>query len=778
MINEAYCQLVGHRDLLGKPAFEALPELAGQGYKELLDQVFETGKPFVGHDLKVDLRREPDAPVSEIHVDVLYQPLFNAAGQVTGIFVQGQDVTETYTARQARRQADDRLADGMEVAGMVVWDLDLDSGKLSYYGDPLRVLGGAWDKLKEAWHALHPDDVGRLRDAQQHAIAESGEYHEVTRLIRPDTGQTIWLDNRARMLRDAAGKPCTLRGVSLDITERKHAEVELGRANQALARQLHTLRNAERRQSFQLEVADVLRQHASPDRIFSQTSELAGRYLNVSRVCYADYDPTDRTLACRGGYSDGTVAGSTGSMAAAGFAPTMLTALENGRTWVCADLARNGAPNSADTQAMVAVPVGRQGSVICCLLVSHRAPRLWRAEEVHLLEDLAERIWNAIERVSAQEALRQADRRKDEFLAMLAHELRNPLAPISTAAELLKLTRVDDERVSRTSDVIIRQVAHMTSLIDDLLDVSRVTRGKIELNRQQVDLQRVMADAVEQVRALIEARRHSFAMEVPTGPVMVLGDAKRLVQVLANLLSNAAKYTPEGGRIALRLEAAPEHALLRVTDNGIGMSADLLPHIFELFSQAERASDRSQGGLGLGLPLVKSLVELHGGSVSATSKGPDCGSEFLVRLPRTAARKHATGAGGSTAAPPPPAPGQLALMVVDDNVDAAQMLAMYLENAGNHVTVLHDPQDALACAERVQFDAFLLDIGLPGMDGNALARRLRTMPQAHGALLIAITGYGQRFDRMQSMQAGFDHYLVKPADPATLIALLDERKNA
>jgi signal transduction histidine kinase/CheY-like chemotaxis protein len=467
----------------------------------------------------------------------------------------------------------------------------------------------------------------------------------------------------------------------------------------------------------------------------------------------------------------------TGGTAAAGFAPAMLAALQDGRTWICSDLARNGAANSADNQAMVAVPVGQQGPVICCLLVSHRAPRPWRDEEVHLLEDLAERTWNAVQRVSAQEALRQADRRKDEFLAMLAHELRNPLAPISTAAELLKLSRVDDARVSRTSDVIIRQVAHMTSLIDDLLDVSRVTRGKIVLNRQQVDLQRVIADAVEQVRTLIEARRHSFAMEAPTGPVMVLGDAKRLVQVLANLLSNAAKYTPEGGRVALRLETAPDYALLRVADNGIGMSADLLPHIFELFSQAERTSDRSQGGMGLGLPLVKNLVELHGGNVSANSRGQDCGSEFLVRLPRIAPLDQAAGAGGNEAAPSA-APGHLVLMVVDDNVDAAQMLAMYLENAGNHVTVLHDPQDALACAECTRFDAFLLDIGLPGMDGNALARRLRTMPQAQAALLIAITGYGQRFDRMQSMQAGFDHYLVKPADPATVIALLDERKNA
>ena len=773
MVNEAYCELVGNRELVGKPVFEVLPELVSQGYKQLLDQVFATGQPFVGRNLKAAVRRAPDAPVSEIHIDVLYQPLLDASGKVSGIFVQGQDVTKTHRAQQAKRQADERLADGMEAAGMVVWDVELDSGRLCYFGDPVRVLGAAWDNLDEALRAVHPEDAARQEAAYRHAIAESGQYHEVIRMIRPDTGQTIWLDNRAKVLRDAAGKPCAVHGVSLDITERKHAEIELGRANQALGRQLQDLRNAERRQSFQLEVGDVLRQQASPERIFSRTCEMVRHYLGVSQVCYADYDPAARTLTCRASYTDGTVTALEGSMPAAGFPCDMPEALEKGRTWVCADLPGD----SAGVRAAVAVPLGEQASLICCLLVSHRAPRRWQDEEVHLLEDLAERAWNAVQRVSAQEALRQADRRKDEFLAMLAHELRNPLAPISTAAQLLKLGRLDHERVGRTSDVITRQVAHMTSLIDDLLDVSRVTRGKIVLHRQQVDLQRVMADAVEQVRPLMEARRHGFSMEAPAGPVMVLGDAKRLVQVLANLLTNAAKYTPEGGRIGLRLETAPDQALMRVTDNGIGMSSELLPHIFELFSQAERTSDRSQGGLGLGLPLVKNLVELHGGSVWAASKGQDRGSEFSVRLPRPAVEEQASGAGGGAAAAPA-ASRPLALMVVDDNVDAAQMLAMYLENAGNHVTVLHDPQDALACAERSRFDAFLLDIGLPGMDGNALARRLRAMPQAQSALLIAITGYGQRFDRMQSMQAGFDHYLVKPADPATLIALLAEQKKA
>ena len=534
---------------------------------------------------------------------------------------------------------------------------------------------------------------------------------------------------------------------------------------------LQQLRSAEQRQSFQLDIAELLRQQPGPDRIYAHSSEIAGRYLGVSQVLYAELDPAQQAVLCRHGYNAGAMPELGGRHAASIFPAEMLTALQEGRSWACADLARQAPAGWPELAAAVALPLGRHGSSVCFLLVCHHQPRAWGDDELQLLEDMAERVWNVIERVRTQEALRQADRRKDEFLAMLAHELRNPLAPISTAAQLLKLGRQSEERISRTSDVITRQVSHMTSLINDLLDVSRVTRGLIVLERQRVPLQQVMADAVEQVRPLIESRRHNLAMQAPTDEVLVLGDAKRLVQVLANLLSNAAKYTPEGGHLALWLEADGQEARLHVSDNGIGISAELLPHVFDLFSQAERPSDRSQGGLGLGLPLVKSLVELHAGSVRAVSRGQDCGSEFVVTLPRLGVFD-ATPSGRDGDHHAQAEPAALRVMVVDDNVDAAQMLGMYLENEGHEVCILHDPHEALALAERMPMDAFLLDIGLPGIDGNELASRLRALPQTRGALLVAITGYGQRFDRLRSMQAGFDHYLVKPADPAALAALL------
>jgi len=405
---------------------------------------------------------------------------------------------------------------------------------------------------------------------------------------------------------------------------------------------------------------------------------------------------------------------------------------------------------------------------------------VWSADIVRLIEDVAERSWSALERVRAEEALRLADRRKDEFLAMLAHELRNPLAPISAAAQLLNMGPLDSKRVERTSAIIGRQVTHMTGLIDDLLDVSRVTRGLVVLARDEIDLRRVINDAIEQVRPLIEARRHRLALRMPPKAdlALVQGDYKRLVQVLANLLNNAAKYTPEEGRLAIRLDLTREQVLVSVADSGIGIPADLLPTVFDLFSQAERTPDRAQGGLGLGLALVKSLVELHGGMVTVTSKGRNQGSEFTLRLPRLEqALDRNVDAGKAADAPDARAQegaGRLNLMLVDDNVDAAQTLGLLLESGGHKVTVLHDPVQALARAANQAYDGFLLDIGLPGMSGYELAARLRTLPGARQALMVAITGYGRQSDGGGAAGAGFDRHFVKPVDPGRLFKLLAE----
>jgi PAS domain S-box-containing protein len=381
----------------------------------------------------------------------------------------------------------------------------------------------------------------------------------------------------------------------------------------------------------------------------------------------------------------------------------------------------------------------------------------------------------------SEEELKAAARRKDEFLAMLAHELRNPLAPISSAAQLLTHVAADEKKVRHASEIIGRQVRHLTGLVDDLLDVSRVTRGLVELQHERVDLKSVIASAVEQARPLIEARRHHLDQSLEAPPAWVDGDRIRLVQVVANLLNNAAKYTPQNGAIALSLEVNEGHAVISVRDNGIGIGPELLPQVFELFTQAERTPDRAQGGLGLGLALVKSLAGLHGGSVEAHSGGPGLGSTFRIVLPLAQAARGAASSddGADTLYTLPERRGAVPhILIVDDNADAAQSLAEILRALGNQVVVAHDPQDALALAERDWPEVFILDIGLPDIDGYALARRLRAMaeadPQRGPALYLALTGYGQAHDKVLSKAAGFDRHFVKPVDLEALLSALAE----
>jgi CheY-like chemotaxis protein/two-component sensor histidine kinase len=375
------------------------------------------------------------------------------------------------------------------------------------------------------------------------------------------------------------------------------------------------------------------------------------------------------------------------------------------------------------------------------------------------------------ERKFSEEKLKETDRRKDEFLAMLAHELRNPLAPIGAAAQILQMTKLDDARVRQTSQIIGRQVGHMTHLINDLLDVSRVTRGLVELEKAALDIGHIVTDAVEQVTPLMQSKRHHLAIHLPPDAATVSGDKKRLVQVIANILNNAAKYTNEGGTIVLKTDVREDQIVISIRDNGIGMTPELAAHAFDLFAQAERSSDRSAGGLGLGLALVKNLVELHNGSAACVSEGIGKGSQFIVCLPRVVvldvdgAHAHQDSAIHAGDRP-------LRVLVVDDNADAASMLAMLLEALGHQVVVEHGSRRALERAKSDAPDVCLLDIGLPEMDGNELARSLRATPETAGAVLVAVTGYGQEGDRTRTMEAGFDHHLVKPVDTQKLAAIL------
>ena len=369
-----------------------------------------------------------------------------------------------------------------------------------------------------------------------------------------------------------------------------------------------------------------------------------------------------------------------------------------------------------------------------------------------------------------QYAMREVDQRKDEFLAMLAHELRNPLAPIRAASDLLSIPSLDREKIRQTSQIISRQVAHMTGLIDDLLDLSRVSRGLVALDEALLDASQIVSNAVEQVRPLVDARRHRLTIQRPHDIAFVHGDQKRLVQIVANMLNNAAKYTPEGGEITLALQIDEDSVAYSVIDNGIGIAPPMLEHVFDMFAQAERSSDRAQGGLGIGLALVKNLVTLHRGRVSASSEGMGKGSRFTVTLPRAA---DPTGAGApGQQGMAPAARRALRLLIVDDNADAGHLLGLYLESEGYQVTVVQSAHAALQSASAEAPDACLLDIGLPDMDGNELARHLRELPHTATSTLVAITGYGQEGDRARTAAAGFDHHFVKPVDIEALLGVL------
>jgi signal transduction histidine kinase/ActR/RegA family two-component response regulator len=458
--------------------------------------------------------------------------------------------------------------------------------------------------------------------------------------------------------------------------------------------------------------------------------------------------------------------------------------------------ARPGAPPAhLAVRSYLAVPVvSRAGQVLGGLFFGHPEAGVFTERTERIVAGVAAQAAIAMDNArlyevaqkSAQErdALLQSERAarvqaerlshaKDEFLAMLAHELRNPLAPISSSASLLSLQFKDEPRVRQTSAIISRQVRHMSRLIDDLLDVSRVTRGLVKLKLDVVDFRDIVTGALDQARPLIEEKGHAVELALPPDPVRVRGDQTRLVQSVANILNNAAKYTQMGGRIGLALESREERMCLVVSDNGCGMPPELLPGVFDLFTQGARTLARSQGGLGLGLTLVKRLVELHGGEVGAHSEGVGLGSRFTLSLPCVDALVET----GALHGPASPAGAVLArplnLVLVDDNADAVDSLSRLLGVQGYRTAVEYDARSALRRARAERPDAMLVDIGLPDIDGYHLAQQLRALPETRDTVLVAITGYGQARDRERAVEAGFAHHLVKPVDMTALVRILE-----
>jgi signal transduction histidine kinase/CheY-like chemotaxis protein len=430
----------------------------------------------------------------------------------------------------------------------------------------------------------------------------------------------------------------------------------------------------------------------------------------------------------------------------------MALALRNGQEYNAREIVVERPDGSRVTALAHANPLRDEGGRLC--------------GAVNVLIDISERK-------VAEEVLRTTNRYKDEFLATLAHELRNPLAPLRNAIQILNLRVPASPDTTSALSVIDRQMKQMTRLIDDLMDLSRITRDKLELQKKHVKLADVVHVALETSQPLIEAGGHRFTLQMPGEPITLEADAPRLTQVVSNLLNNAAKFTPRGGHITLRVEREGDEAVLRVRDTGIGIPPETLPLIFEMFTQADHTLERTRGGLGVGLTLVRRLVELHGGAVEASSEGRNLGAEFVIRLP--AGRKPSTRARSDSASDREAPSMSLRILVVDDNVDSAATMAELLAMYGHDVRTAFDGLQALDEMDAFKPDVVVLDIGMPKMNGYTVAKRIRERKDVPQPLLIAVTGWGQDEDRMRSKAAGFDHHLVKPVDPSDLVALLCAR---
>ena len=587
--NQSYLQLTGFREVLGKSVAQALPEVIGQGFIDLLDGVYQNGEAYVGHSMRIMLRRERGAPLSEVYLNFVYQPLVDSSGQVDGIFVQGYDVTQEHQAQEAL------LAFSNSIPA-ISWVADAGGAIERINSQWTRYTGqDAQDAMGAGWMAaVHPDD----RAAAWRADEENGEWEGEYRLRRHD-GIYHWFITRAVAQRGAEGGVLRWFGTTTDIED---------------------------------------------------------------------------------------------------------------------------ARRTAD-------------------------------------------------------ALRNADRQKDEFLATLAHELRNPLAPIRTAARLLVAAGADEAVRTRATRVIQRQAGHMALLLDDLIDIARITQRRLELKKTRVAIASLVESAVEAAQPGIDAKNHTLNITLPDKALWIEADPVRMAQVLSNLLNNASKYTDAGGTISLDIRLEDARLVFGVTDNGIGMSPATLQNVFQMFAQEQAALERSEGGLGIGLALSKGLVELHGGEISARSAGPGLGSRFEVSVPYTRATA-AQDATGKTAKPPLNPARAITVLIADDNRDSAETLAELLRLEGYTVVTVPDGLQAVALAMELKPDVMVLDIGMPGLNGYEVAQRIRLQPEGNFPLLVAATGWGQDDDRLKALEAGFDLHLTKPFDPQELMDVIATRAMA
>jgi PAS domain S-box-containing protein len=691
--------------------FTVINEQTGERVEAAVAQVIRDGRNVGLGEHRSLVRRDGSVTAIEDTAG----PIRDRSGKLTGAVMVFHDVTAQRKAEAALNASEVRYRTIFNHAAVGIAVTDL----LGRFIQVNQKFGDIFGYSIEALQTLtflqltHPPDLQPAQDSVDRLVrAELSDLTLETRCVRSD-GAIIWTLSTITLVKDAGGRPQHLVGILEDITQRKRAEEAQARLVAVIA--------------------------SSDDSIISMTLE--GIVLSWNRGAEIMY-----------GYSPTEAIGSTTQALIPpdrlDEEPSILARIRRGERIEHFETTRKRKDGTYFDVSIAVSPIeDTRGRIIGASKITRDITLSKRTEA----------------------ALRETDRRKDEFLATLAHELRNPLAPIRQAALISESEHATDAQRRWSHNVITRQVHHMSLLLDDLLDISRITRGTLQLRPENTELADILEAAVETARPVIDAKRHTFTIEAPEESVQVLADPLRIAQILSNLLTNAAKYTDPGGAIQLRVGCDRKNIVFVVKDSGIGIAADSLKNIFGMFSQVKSSTDRSEGGLGIGLALTKGLVDLHGGHIEARSAGPGLGSEFIVRLSRRDAHVPAHAVPGAAGQVPG---ASRRVLIADDNQDAAESLGMLLEIEGHEVRVVHDGRAAVAAFTDFKPDVALLDIGMPQLSGYEVARIVRENLQQRSTILIALTGWGQDRDKEQALAAGFNHHFTKPVEPAQINEIL------